>query len=137
MPIRYRLLLSQLAIYDLTWSAAKALTGVLSGPITSGSLSQLIHRSSESFGVILRNKNRLVWSRTGGPVVGAFIGIFIGTFIGVFIANPSSVCVARLRGLFCRDYCAVSRQTSVSGMASWRNLVAHHCRNDLALAFAP
>src|SRR5215813_878462 len=110
MPIRYRLLLSPLAIYDLNWSAAQALTGVLTGPITNGSLSQLIHRSSESFGVILRNKNRLVWSRTGGPAVGAFMGIFIGTFVGVFIANPSSVFVARLRGLFCPVCCAVSRR---------------------------
>src|SRR5262249_45250118 len=114
MPIKYRLLLSPLAIYDLIWSAVKALTGTLSVPITSGSLSQLVHRSSESFGVILRNKNRLVWSRTGRPVVGAFIGIFIDTFIGVFIANPSSVLVARLPGLFCPVYCAVSRRRYTS-----------------------
>src|SRR5215469_11319475 len=109
MPIRYRLLLSPLATYDLNSSAAQALTGVLSVPITSGSLSQLIHRSNGSFGCGLRNKNRLVWSRTGRPIVGAFMGIFIDTFLGVFIANPSSVFVARLRGLFCPVYCAVSR----------------------------
>src|SRR5262249_32704921 len=108
MPIRYRLLLSPPAIYDLIWSAVKTLTGTLSVPITSGSLSQLLHRSSESFGVILRNKNRLVWSRTGRLVVGTLISIFIDTFVGVFIANPSSAFVARLRGLFYPVYCAVS-----------------------------